>query len=198
MVMKRLLYIVLALGLMLSLGITYAFAVPTVSIAPPNSVVQPNQSFTLDIDVTDVTDLYAWQFALAFNPAILAATSITEGPFLQTGGATFFIPGTIDNTLGTIDLTANTLLTAVAGVDGGGAIATVHFQALTSLGTSPITLSNVLLLDSGLDDITADTANGFVTVRQVTTAIPEPGTWLFLATGTAGLLAFWRRRPHTT
>lgn len=133
---------------------------------------------------------------MAFDPLILAATSITEGPFLAGGGTTDFIAGTIDNTGGTIVFTAGTLLGALAGVSGDGTLATIGFQAL-STGTSVISLSNVILLDAILTDITADTVDGSVTVR-IATAVPEPSTWVLLATGCTALLAYgWGRRRQT-
>lgn len=188
MFVKKLTRIVLLLGLMLSVGILSASAVPILSIAPSTAVVQPSQSFSLDISITDALDLYAFQFDLAFDPAILSAGGITEGPFLPTGGATFFIAGTIDNVTGAITFTADTLQTAILGVDGSGTLATVSFQAL-ALGTSPITLSSVVLLDSNLGDITASTADGTVMVS----AVPEPSTWLLIVTGCVGLIDYgWR------
>ncbi len=196
MLMKSFTRIVLLLGLMLSLGILPAVAVPIVSITPSSVVVPPGQNFSLDISVTDAVDLYAFQFDLSFDPTILSAGSITEGPFLPAGGATFFIPGTIDNATGAITFTADTLQTAIVGVNGNGTLATVDFQAL-GVGTSLVALSNVILLDSALGDITASTADGSVTVRQPVTGVPEPSTWLLLVTGCVGSLSYgWRHRKR--
>jgi hypothetical protein len=38
-------------------------------------------------------DLTSWQFDLAFNPIIVQANLVTEGPFMSAFGATLFIPG---------------------------------------------------------------------------------------------------------
>lgn len=187
MTIKRVARVALFLGLVLNYGLVPATAVPTLSIVPSSQTVPPGQSFALDVTMTDVLDLYAFQFDLEFDPLILSATSVTEGPFLPTGGATAFIPGFIDNTMGNITFIADTLQTAIVGVNGSGTLATVNLQALT-LGTSSITLANVILLDSNLGDITSNTVDGSVTVQA--TAIPEPSTWLLLATGLVGLLAF--------
>ncbi len=191
MFIKKVARIALVLGLVLYWGILPASAVPMLSISPMSQTVQPGQSFSLDVSITDILDLYAFQFDLAFDPAILAAGSITEGSFLPTGGATFFIPGAIDNTGGTITFTADTLLSPIPGVNGDGTIAIVSFQAL-ALGSSAITLSNVILLDSQSAEITASLTDGTVNV----TAIPEPSTWLLLATGFTSLLGYswWYRR----
>jgi len=42
-----------------------------------------SSSFSVDINVTDVADLYNWAFKLNYSTSIITATSITEGPFLK-------------------------------------------------------------------------------------------------------------------
>ena len=118
----------------------------------PSSLTTSSSTFSLDIAVTGISDLYAFQFDLGFDPTILAVTSKSEGSFLPSGGATFFIPGTIDNVGGTVSNTADTLLTAIAGVSGSGTLAVIDFQVLGP-GTSPINLFNAQLLDSNLNGL---------------------------------------------
>jgi len=164
-----------------------AFAISPVSIQPPVSAVDVGSFFDVFVDVSSVTDLYAFQFDIGFNPAIISAISLTEGPFLPSGGTTLFFPGVIDNAAGTITFTADTLIGAIPGVSGSGSIADIQFQAL-ALGTSPIGLSNVLLLDSSLSDIAFNTANASVDVSS--TAVPEPTTILLLGSGLIGLVGY--------
>src|SRR5580693_6858462 len=56
-------------------------------------VTNPNvgDTFEVEVDVTGITDLYAFQFDLTFDPTLLSAVSVTEGAFLPSGGTTFFI-----------------------------------------------------------------------------------------------------------
>lgn len=181
--------VMLGLGWMLGVWILPASAAPLLNLAPQNAVVQAGQSVSLDVRLAGVTDLYAWQFDLGFDPTVLAAVSIVEGPFLTSGGfTTSFVPGTPDNTAGTLTATAASLIGTVSGVNGDDTIARVTFQALKS-GTSALTLANVILLDSGSADITATSLDGTVTV---TATVPEPSLWLLLATGGVGLLGFGR------
>ena len=64
----------------------------TLSIEPAANAFSVGDNFSLDIKVTDVTDLYSFQFDIGFSPSILSATSITEGAFLSSSGeSTFFI-----------------------------------------------------------------------------------------------------------
>jgi hypothetical protein len=196
MLIKTITDVALILGLVLSWGLLPAAAVPTLSIVPASQAVPPGQSLALDVNIVNVTDLFSFQFDLAFTPGVLSATSITEGRFLPSGGATVFIPGTIDNVGSTITFTADSLIGPPPGVSGSGTLATVDFRAL-ALGTSLVTLTNVILLDSSLGDITASTIEGSITVRQAVTGVPEPAAWLLLATGCVGLFGYgWRQRQR--
>lgn len=159
----------------------------TIRIEPASIVAPVGSPVDLNVEVTDVTDLYAFQFDLAFDPAVLSATSITEGAFLSSGGGTVFIPGAIDNALGTITFTAGTLLGSGPGVSGSGFLAEIQFEAL-SAGTSSISVSNVVLLDSASADITAVMEDGSVRI-----AVPEPSSGLLLGFGlAAGVLIRYR------
>jgi hypothetical protein len=58
------------------------------------------------------------------------------------------------------------------------------FTALAS-GTSPLTLQNVILLDSNLSDITASATvqNAAVMVNGAVSSVPEPASMLLLIAG---------------
>lgn len=158
-----------------------AFPDTIVSVQPVSSAVGSGSTFDLMINVSDVVDLYAWQFDISFDPTILSAQQILEGSFLSSAGSTFFIPGFIDNTTGTISFTADSLVGSAEGVTGSGVLATVEFQSL-SAGTSTVDLSNVGLLDSSLSDISSGAAGGTVKVSGVN-AVPEPSSLLLFGTG---------------
>jgi hypothetical protein len=160
-------------------GMLFAFPAfaGTVGIEPAALTVFKGQTFSVNVNVTAIADLYAFQFDLGFAPGILQATGvITEGSFLPGGGATFFLPGSVDNIAGTVSFTADSLLGPTPGVTGTGTIATVQFTAL-AYGTSPLNLSNVALLDSTFSDIVAGSTNGSVAV------IPEPNGLCLAALG---------------
>ncbi len=142
----------------------------------------------VEVALTGVLDLYAYQFTLAFNPSVLQATSVTEGALLPSGGTTFFAGGTVNNTLGTISFTAASLIGALPGVNGNGVLANIGFN-VTQVGMSPLVFSDVLLLDSNLLDLTVQVQNG-----NVVTVVPEPGTWLMFGLGLAGVAGLARRR----
>src|ERR1051326_2192189 len=106
-VMKLLAGAVVTLTIWFITGITAAIADPIVSISPANVSKVQGDVFTLDITIADVSDLFAFQFDIGFAPDILGAINITEGSFLPTGGATFFLAGVIDNVTGVITATAD-------------------------------------------------------------------------------------------
>lgn len=101
-------------------------------ISPASQTVSVGQTFTLDINVDQIPDLFDYQFSLSFDPAVLAAQNVTEGALFANTGNSFFSPGTIDNTAGTILTTADTLVGKVPGVSGPGTLAIVQFTAIAA------------------------------------------------------------------
>ena len=116
-----------------------AFADSTTLNAVANqATVSSGASLSVNVNISNVADLYDYQLDITFNPNVVSAIGVTEGAFLQSGGLTFFIPGTIDNSAGSITLNAGTLLSAISGVTGGGTLVVFDFTAL-SPGTSTFT-----------------------------------------------------------
>ncbi|HTR38266.1 MAG TPA: cohesin domain-containing protein [Bryobacteraceae bacterium] len=167
----------------------------TVSIDPVSQTVGVGNTVDVNVDITDVSDLYAFQFDVGFDPTLLAATSESEGPFLSSAGTTIFLPGTIDNIGGAISGTADVLSGAISGASTSGTpgvLATLQFTSLAE-GTSAISLSNIVLLDSSLNDISFTSIDGSATVVPVG-AIPEPRLILVLFAGFLAIAAFQARR----
>jgi hypothetical protein len=165
-----------------------AFASPVITVQPGS--LGPSQMFTAAIAISGVGDLYAFQFDLSFSPSVIAATSISEGSFLAAGGPTIFIPGSINNTSGTVAFTADSLLGSGPGVSGSGILANVSFRGVGQ-GTSPITLLNVEFLDSTLTPIVVTTVAG-----QSPQIAPEPYSAALLVCGSLLLLGLsgWVRK----
>jgi Cohesin domain len=153
-----------------------------VSVVPQSTTLAQGDTSSIDIDITGVEDLYGFQFDLTFDPTLLAPGASSEGAFLATGGATFFIEGDSVTLLGTISGTANTLVGAASGVSGGSTLVEIQFTGIAP-GTSAIALSNVLLQNSALDFISSTTSDGSVSVQ----AVPEPVALTLLAAALAGL-----------
>jgi hypothetical protein len=92
----------------------------------------PTDSFTVGINVTDVTALFTWQINITFNPAVLQAVTVWEGPFLKqlTPPGTTFLAPAIDNSAGWLTAGAALKSYAYGGVTGSGVLATVCFKAV--------------------------------------------------------------------
>src|SRR3984885_14281572 len=197
-----------------------AFADAVLSVVSPSGVIA-GQTFTVGIFVTgptvihngtvttsNVTDLDAFQFDLAFNcivptasptgcqpgASLLQALSVSEGSFLPHGGsnATFFEPGTISNATGEISLIGDV---GASGVTGSGDLVDVTFKALTTGTTNIAILGNCDLqfLDSNFNPIVVDNSvttspnlQTFPTNQSLSTSLvitPEPPSGQLLLLG---------------
>ncbi|UCG36301.1 MAG: hypothetical protein JSV64_06725 [Candidatus Bathyarchaeota archaeon] len=88
--------------------VSYQLMTAFVSAATPGMYVDPQSlttsaSFTIDINVTEVTDLYDWQFNLNYSTSILTATSITEGPMLKQDVVALYVSDSDDYVYKTYD-----------------------------------------------------------------------------------------------
>ncbi len=143
------------------------------------------------MEIVSAADLYDYQLDLTFDPTVLQATSVIDGGFLGTGGATFFLPGTIDNTDGSITFNADTLLGAISSANGSGALLEFDFTALAP-GVSALSIQNLILQDSTGAVLDATTTDGSVTVKT-SSKVPEPSG---LALCLMGLLAVMLLSPR--
>ena len=135
-------------------------------------------TFSLDISIQNVTNLYAWELKLYYPNSVLNGTTVTEGPFLKAGGVStfFFWPEFTDNynaTQGRLHV-ACTRTGDVMGVDGDGVLATITFNSTSNDGPKSLHLADVKLSDPNATKIP------FVTVDGEVTVLPEFSTTLIL------------------
>ena len=184
---------------LLGCSVVGAQANPILSLTPALSNVEVNDVFTLDLLITGVLDLFAWQLDLGFDPAgLLNASLPTEGSFLGAGQT--FYGGTVDNSAGTITTIASSL-SGGSGLSGNGILASISFTAMAT-GVATVSLGNVTLLDSHLDqiffDFPTDALNATVNITAINVNnVPDEPSTLALFGLAVGLLLSLRRRAQS-
>jgi len=146
--MKKLNFIILTLMLIILISSIFSSrSTPTTSINVDTEtyrVVGVNRTFTINITVSEVTNLWGWEINLFYNSTHLNGTDVGEGPFLKTAGEAFFwIVNLADNynaTHGYIRAFC-TLTHVIPGPTGNGIIANITFKSKV-IGSSILDLTN--------------------------------------------------------
>ena len=111
--------------------------------------VHVGNTFTLNLNVENVTDLAGWQCNIEFDSNVLEAVEVVEGDFLKEGdGKTFFLESEIDNTAGRIT-GLGAARTSKGGVNGTGKLLSVAFMAKV-IGEAQVTLTSLKAGSSGI------------------------------------------------
>ena len=152
---------------MLSVGIlTFTFAVrsasadTTVQFSPEIIHQRPGLTFTVNITITNVTDLAGWAIDLSWDPNIIRVTTgdpnglqppingtfynIYQGPFLKNVRPTSFIVNRVNNAQGKIEFLSARHVNM--GEGGSGALATINFTCI-SVGTTTTQIIESILMD---------------------------------------------------
>jgi hypothetical protein len=121
---------------------------PKTNVAP---VAEPNALgyFTMDLNVHDVTDLYGWQAAIAFNQGQVKVVEAYAGSFLKVEYPLFV------NSTGTMDgllLLYGSLEGDVHGVTGTGTLATIVFAYYVNNYEVPCLVGHEASFDTWIRD----------------------------------------------
>jgi hypothetical protein len=138
----------------------------TLYVNPQTSVGTIGQNFLVCINISDVVDLYGWELKLGWNSTILDAIAVSEGPFLKSGGNTFFTYK-INNTEGFV-LADCTLLGDIPGVSGNGTLVAIEFH-VKAFGECILDLYDTILVNSAEQSIPHTAIGGYyyTAVRDV-------------------------------
>jgi hypothetical protein len=158
--------IIIVTGLLAILVAVLAFLIFTSPPSSPSTTlfVDPqavqgtiDQNFTINVTISNVVNLYGWEFKLGWNASLLDSVSVSEGSFLKSGGNTFFTYylNTTDEHL-VVDCS---LEGPVLGVNGNGTLTTIQFRVRES-GTCNLNLYDTQLLDSNATAISHTVQSG--------------------------------------
>jgi hypothetical protein len=158
---------VIALALTLLTLPAVAAGTAVVSVSAPSQPVSPGAQFTVNITVQPNNAIAGSQFNLSFNPALVSVVSVSQGNLLnQIGASTYFSPGQINNSAGTLSGVAGAITTPGQTVTAAGTLAVITMAAASTKGISALTLSNVVVGDINGQSIPASPVNGQVSIDQ--------------------------------
>lgn len=140
----------------------------SVGVSPQAVTASVGDTFTIDIIVDSAgSAVYGAQYELYFDNTVLNATSQAQGTFLSQDGENTNVPAEkVNNTIGKI-VYCEARMGTPAGVTGTGVLTSITFEAIKS-GTSALTLSYVMLMDSPTSELAT-------TVNSGTCTVTEPG-----------------------
>jgi len=158
----------------------------TVSIKPERVKAALNAVFTVDINISDVADLYGYELMLWFKNSVLQATK-AERPvrhFLTPFDpdkifvAKWEIKNDYNSTHGRVWLSV-ILMTPEVGKTGSGILVWLTFKGIKE-GITPLTLDSMKLSDSNADPIDSIVNDGLAVVGNVIT-VPDDYSTIQLA-----------------
>ena len=154
------------LSLFLLFGLTgMAVAETLVNVLPSTQNVVRGETFTINVTVYPDTSIAGIQFDLSFDASLVGVESVAEKDLMsQDGASTYFNPGIIDNSAGTITGVTGAITTPGATVSSPGVFATIRMTAKMSDGTSPLDLSNVIVGDIQAAPISTTVNNGSIII----------------------------------
>ncbi|MEY2949612.1 MAG: hypothetical protein RLZZ248_813, partial [Bacteroidota bacterium] len=131
-------------------------AQPVFTITPSAASVNAGEQFSVDIVVSNFTDIISLQYALTWDPAVIAFESISDINIAGLSTTNFGLPG--NGTVPNNKITLTWFQDALTGVTvpNGTSIYTLNFEAVNG-GTTSIGFSmdppGVEILDVNLDDV---------------------------------------------
>jgi len=149
----------------------------TIYVDPSTITVLVDETFTLNITITAITDLYGWDVRLYYRNDVLNATQIVEGPFLKTAGKTNFLEVYFNDaynaTHGRI-IAACMLVGPIPGANGSGTLTAITFKPIGE-GNATIDIYFTDLIDSNGKHPTHSTTDGQVTVISIVGDVNHDG-----------------------
>ena len=156
----------------------YLFITPVTYVAH-----QSGELFNLTINISLVENLHSLAFTLTYNASLLNVENVVQGPFFPPPPKSAF-KSKVDNSLGAVNLNLS-LVDLGASVAGNGTLATISFRVIQCkelVATSPLTLTQTLLLDPTLAPINHDAVGALFFLNSTWPDPPVEGRLLDLYT----------------
>jgi hypothetical protein len=143
-----------------------------VCVQPITETRVNGEVFDVAVAIQQVTNIGAFQFTLAWDPAILAPVDLALGPFLGSSGRTVLCLNPAI-TASSVQLTCVTLGPTPAGANGSGVLANVTVMALAE-GVTPLDLQNVHVVTVEAVTIPTAVVDGSRTIAPCSGPCPTP------------------------
>jgi len=156
---KNMLFTSLIVSLIISVSMVSAQDT-TVYVDPPSIVdprLAPGSTFTVNVDIEDVPDLYAFDFKLGYNTKILDGVEVNIGPFLN--GPTWVAKKSINEGAGVVWVAVTSWYPAKS-VSGSGTLATITFK-VAERGESALDFQRTKLADYDIELVPHDVEGGY-------------------------------------
>ncbi|MBE0511770.1 hypothetical protein IBX38_01830 [Candidatus Bathyarchaeota archaeon] len=142
----------------------YGARIPILRVDLPTVADPLTPGSTLDANITivDVANLYSWMICLSWDPTVLNATNIQEGPFLSQEGAQTTAFDVTYPEAGTVCVNCTLVDDPIVTAGGNGTLATIIFS-VEHYGDTILDLHNTTLLDNNLMEILHLSEDGYFT-----------------------------------
>jgi len=167
-VKRKILGMIIIVALVLGVGVAIPAAAAEVTVsADAPALVSPDSDFTVNINITEVTDFDACNYDFSYDSAVLRLDNVTSGLIGSTA-----IPVDVYNEIGPGTYRVIQNVPGLSGVTGSGYLVVLHFHVLGAEGdSSDITLSNGMIASILAEEITATWVSGSVEVAVTPVAV---------------------------
>jgi len=150
--------------------LAWAQSTTTLFVNPQATTVLVGESFTISVDVANVSDLVGYNIYLRYNTTVLTATQVIVDNTWFTAGQPYTVwVNSINDVQGVVQATV-TLTGVEEGVSGSGDLFLVVFSSDNS-GSSFLDLYNDALVDPTFVSIPHSTSDGAVQVKAHDVAV---------------------------
>jgi len=126
---------------------------PRLSLMPSVQEAQVNSTFTVRLQVDNVSDLFSTPLRIRYDQQVLRLLDVQRGPFLSGDGAQVTFSDSRDEASGLVIVNMNRI-PGSGGITGSGVLLEMKFQAVAR-GDATVRLEDATLRDARLEPISA-------------------------------------------